>query len=56
MDNRHGEAANKYWPDPDVAAMNGMIWRESYGCMFSHRDPHEVLVEIMADAQRRGFA
>lgn len=56
MDNRHGEGADKYWPEPDVAAMNGMIWRESYSCMLSHRDPHDVLAEILADADRRGYA
>lgn len=56
MDNRHGEAADKYWPDHDAAGINGMIWRESYSCMLSHRDPHEVLVEILADAEKRGYA
>ena len=57
MDNRHSEPANQFYPlRHDPAATNILIWRNAIEHMFSPRNPDEVCAEMIADAERMGFA
>lgn len=57
MDNRHSEPdAQFYALNHDPAATNMLIWRNAIEHMFSPRDPHEICAEMIADAERMGFA
>lgn len=57
MDNRHNEPdAQFYSLKHDPASTNMLIWRNAIEHMFSPRDPHEVCAEMIADAERMGFA
>jgi hypothetical protein len=57
MDNRHEEPDAQFYPlKNDPASINGLIWRNAIEHMFSPRDPHEVCAEMIANAERTGFA
>ncbi len=57
MDNRHSEPDGQFYPlKHDPAATNMLIWRNSIEHMFSPRNPDEVCAEMLADAERMGFA
>jgi hypothetical protein len=57
MDNRHSEPDAQFYPlKHDPAATNMLIWRNAIEHMFSPRNPDEVCAELVADAERMGFA
>lgn len=57
MDNRHSEPNGAYYAlSHDPAVENGLAWRNAIDHMFSPRDPIQVCAEIIADAERSGFA
>ena len=57
MDNRHNEPDSQFYPlKHDPASTNMLIWRNAIEHMFSPRDPHEICAEMIADAERMGFA
>lgn len=57
MDNRHSEPDAQFYPlKHDPASTNILIWRNAIEHMFSPRDPDEVCAEMIADAERMGFA
>lgn len=57
MDNRHQEPDAQFYPiKHDPASTNMLIWRNSIKHMFAPRDPHEICVEMLKDAERMGYA
>lgn len=57
MDRRHSEPDAQFYPlkhDPD--STNMLIWRNAIEHMFSPRHPDQVCAEMLADAERMGFA
>lgn len=57
MDNRHNEPDAQFYPlRHDPAATNVLVWRNAIEHMFSARHPDEVCAEMVADAERTGFA
>jgi hypothetical protein len=57
MDNRHGEPGNQYYAlNDDGSSANLLIWRHANEFMFSHRHTGEVCADLIADAERYGFA
>jgi hypothetical protein len=56
MDNRHGEPYSQYYPLQDPGSLNGLIWRNSIEHMFAPRHPYIICGEMLADAERMGFA
>jgi len=57
MDNRHHEPGNQYYAlNDDGSSANMMIWRQANEYMFSHRHTDEVCADLIADAERHGFA
>jgi hypothetical protein len=57
MDNRHEEPGNQYYAlNDDGSSANLMIWRHANEYMFSHRHTDEVCAELIANAERHGFA
>jgi hypothetical protein len=57
MDNRHSEPDAQFYPlKYDPASTNMRIWRNAIEHMFSPRDPHQICAEMIADAERMGFA
>lgn len=57
MDNRHSEPDCQFYPlKHDPAATNMLIWRNAIEHMFAPRNPDEVCAEMIADAERMGFA
>jgi hypothetical protein len=57
MDHRMNEPAGHYYPAGDaLPSWNYSIWRNANEYMFCHRNPDEVLSELVADAEQRGFA
>lgn len=57
MDNRHHEPASQYYPlrhDPGIS--NCLIWRNAIEYMFSPRHPDIICAEMLAEAERAGFA
>jgi hypothetical protein len=57
MDNRHSEPDAQFYPlKHNPASTNMLIWRNAIEHMFSPRDPHEVCAEMIADAERMGYA
>src|SRR5882672_3783403 len=57
MDHRMNEPSNQYYPVANaMASYNYTIWRNANDYMFCHRNPDEVLAELVGDAKKRGFA
>jgi hypothetical protein len=57
MDNRHCEPDFQYYPlRQDHGSLNGLIWRNAIEHMFAPRDPDIICGEMLADAERMGFA
>lgn len=57
MDHRMNEPAGQYYPAGDaLPSWNSSIWRNGNEYMFCHRNPDEVLSELVVDADQRGFA
>jgi len=57
MDNRHSEPDAQFYPlNHNPASTNVLIWRNAIEHMFSPRNPDEVCAEMIADAERMGFA
>jgi hypothetical protein len=57
MDNRHGEPDAQYYPlRQGPGSLNGLIWRNAIEHMFAPRHPDIICGEMLADAERMGFA
>jgi hypothetical protein len=57
MDNRHGEPDAQYYPLRQGSGnLNGLIWRNAIEHMFAPRRPDIICGEMLADAERMGFA
>ncbi len=57
LDHRRDQLDGMFYPlKHDPASLNGLIWRHSIEHMFSPRHPDVVCAEILADAERMGFA
>lgn len=57
MDHLMNEPSNQYYQVSDaMASYNYTIWRNANDYMFCHRNPDEVLAELVGDAEKRGFA
>lgn len=57
MDNRHNEPHGQYYPlKESPGSFNSTLWRNAIEHMFSHRDTDIVCAEMLAEAERMGFA
>ncbi|GFE84413.1 hypothetical protein GCM10011487_64130 [Steroidobacter agaridevorans] len=57
MDNRQSEPNGHYYPLKErPGCFNSTLWRNAIEHMFSHRDPDIVCAEMLAEAERMGFA
>lgn len=57
LDNRHTEPDSQYYAVRGKGeAQNLLVWRNAIEHMFTHRDPYELCVELVADAEKAGYA
>jgi hypothetical protein len=57
MDNRMNEPQNQYYLAGNaLPSWNFTLWRNAIEYMFCHRNPDEVLSEIVTEAEKQGFA
>lgn len=58
LDHLHDEPANQYYPvnEDGYIATNLLTWRGALNYMFTHRHPDSVSRELLAEAERQGYA
>jgi hypothetical protein len=52
FDHRYSELANQYYPCPEPATQNFLMWRNSFEHAFSPRHPRDVVGEMAAEAEK----